>query len=241
MPQDYNDSSASYKQKFLAQGRNNDSAALTGNEQQDRDNLLYFIENNFQTNVKGGITAENLRAFLHVLVKSVRTQKDDKSYVIVGNRGSRIPTGDAGRYYYGSSTSGYTIMSSYTTNLANIPSQNSFNSFRAPFELYGVSCRGTIHNTSATGDVTIKMYYSDQDDGTNVYLQNLTLIGTTTVDCAVIDTSYNFDISTTVKVPEGKLIWLLIENTGHSGSGTETLLFQASIYATRHSNNWTSS
>lgn len=241
MPQDYTDSASSYNQKFLGQGRSNDSAALTGNEQQDRDNLLYFIENNFQTNVKGGITAENLRAFLHILVKSVRTQKDDKSFVIVGNRGGRIATSAAGRYYYGSSSSGYTVMSSYTTNLSNIPAQSSFNSFRAPFELYGVSCKGTIHNTSATGDVCIKMYYSDQDDGTNTYVQNLTLIGTTTVDCAIIDTSYDFNIATTVKVPEGKLIWLLIENTGHGGSVTETLYFQSTIFATRHSPNWTSS
>lgn len=240
MPQDYTDSASSYKQKFTAQGRSNASAAITANEQQDRDNLLYFIENNFQTNVKGGITAENLRAFLHILVKSVRTQADDKSYVVIGNRGGRVSTSDAGRYYYGSSSTGYNTFSSYTTNLANLSAAYSFNSIRAPFQLFNVSCKGTIQNATSTGDVCIKMYYSDQDDGTNTYVQNLTLIGTTTVDCAITDTSYDYAINSTVNVPEGKLIWCLVENTGH-GSGTEYLYFTHCVFATRHSANWTSS
>tara|TARA_R110002020_G_scaffold304726_2_gene520538 strand:- start:912 stop:1166 length:255 start_codon:yes stop_codon:yes gene_type:complete len=84
------------------------------------------------------------------------------------------------------------------------------------------------------------MYYSDQDNGSDAYVQNLTLIGTTTVDCAVVDTGYDYSITSTVKVPAGKLIWCLVENTGW-GSGTEYLYFTHCIYAARHSTNWTSS
>jgi len=164
----------------------------------------------------------------------------DKSYVIIGNRGGRVSTSDAGRYYYGSSSTGYNTFSSYTTNLANLSAAYSFNSIRAPFQLFNVSCKGTIQNGTSTGDVCIKMYYSDQDDGTNTYVQNLTLIGTTTVDCAITDTSYDYAINSTVNVPEGKLIWCLVENTGH-GSGTEYLYFTHCVFATRHSANWTSS
>lgn len=236
----YTDSASGYSAVFSAQGRTNASAAITANEQADRDNLLHFVEDKFKTNVKGGFSLYNLRAFLHTLIKSIRVQADDKAYVVIGNRGGRISSGDAGRYYYGSSSSGYNTFSSYTSNESNLSAQYSFNAISAPFELFDVSCKGTIQNGTSTGDITIKLLYSDQDNGVDNYVQNLTQIGSTTVDCAITDTGYDYAVSSVVKVPAGKLIWLLIENTGHT-SGTEYLYFTNCLYATTHSTNWTSS
>jgi len=236
----YTTTAASYKNLFQGQGRTNAPAAVNANEQYDRDNLLHFIEDKFKSNVKGGFSLINLRAFLHTLVKSIRNQADDKSYVVIGNRGGRVSTGDAGRFYYGSSGSGYNTFSSYTSNELSLSAQDSFNAISAPFEFFNVACKGTIQNGTDRGDVTIKLCYSDQDNGVDADVQNLTQIGSTTVDCAITDTGYDYSISSVVKVPAGKLIWLLIENTGHT-SGTEYLYFTNCLYATTHSTNWTSS
>jgi len=241
---DYTESASLYAAKFNGQGRSLTSAAVNSIEQIDRDNLLHFIEKNFQTGVKGGVSVENLRAVLHAIIKSTSNISDDDTTRPIFARTGRIFSGAANRYYYGSSTSGYqeTSWSSYTTNLSNLSAAGSSAAFKMPFDIYGPTLSGTISKQNgAAGDVEIHLYHSDPDDGTNTYVANPTLIGNVTVTLASTNTVTNFIItpnSAAFKIPAGKMIWILVRNTNWA-SGTEYLSFTGSFFGKERSNTWT--
>lgn len=241
---DYTQSASLYASKFNGQGRTLTSAAVNSLEQIDRDNLLHFIEANFQTGVKGGVSVENLRAVLHAIIKSTSNINDDDNTRPIFARTGRIYSSAANRYYYGSSTSGYqeTTWSSYTTNLSNLSAAGSSAAFKMPFDIYQPTLSGTISKQNGTaGDVEINLYHSDPDDGTNIYLANPTLIGSTTVTLSALNTVTNYIItpnSAAFKVAAGKMIWILVRNTNYS-SGTEFLSFTGSFFGRERSNTWT--
>lgn len=238
---DYTSQAASYAAKLLGQSRTNDSAALTGNEQFDRDNLLYFIEDNFKTNVKGGFTLANLRAFLHILVKSCFVVADDAPTQVIAQRSGRIVSSSTIRFYYGSTTYGYMYhsWSSFTTNINAIDASYSHNAIKLPYDVYDLSVKGFVKNSSSTGNVSVHAYYGDQDNGSDLYVQNMTLIGTEVVNIAATNTNYNFSISLAGKVEEGKMVWIMLKND--SASGSEIINIQATLFGTKRSANWTAS
>lgn len=234
---DYNVSAQGYEDVFDTQNRTEDKVIVDTGEQFDRDNLLHFIEDKFKTNVKGGVTLFNLRAIFHTLIKSVPNIKDNifgKKTIPVVNFGGRVYSGAANRYYYGNSTFGlnHTTWSSYVSNLAfGVPAASTAAGYNTSIDLKNVSIRGTIANTSHTGNVDIYVYTSDQDDG-GMFIDNFDLFASATVNCAVQNDSYTFEINTTTTIPAGKIVYLLIKNTGYTGSGTKYLTFQAGLTAT---------
>ena len=241
---DYTEVASTYAQKFNGQGRTLTSAAVNSLEQIDRDNLLHFIEANFQTGVRGGVSVENLRAILHAIIKSTSNISDDDTTRPIFARSGRVYTGASNRYYYGSSTSGYqeTVWSSYTTNLNNLSASGSSSAFKMPFDIYQPTLSGTISKQNGTaGDIEIHLYYSDQDDGTSTYLGNPTLIGTKTITLSALNTVTDYIItpnSAAFKVPAGKMVWILVRNTNYA-SGTEYLSFTCSFFGKERSNTWT--
>lgn len=234
----YTDQAASYKSLFNAQGRSNPGAAVKSNEQFDRDNLLHFIEDKFKTNVKGGFKLVNLRAFLHTLVKSISVDSDDKVGHILASSSMRISASAADRWYMGSLSYGwnYFSWSQYITGTLNsgttpqIFGTYSNMAIDVPFEIFSPRLSGTVMNQGHTGDVDFIMYYTDQDDSSQTYLQNPVFICADTVNCAVLSTGYEINASSAVgfKVPQGKKIWLLVRNTGGGGT-TETIKVSWSI------------
>ena len=235
---DYTNSAASYKALFTAQGLAATVAALNSGEQFDRDNLLHFIEDKFKSNVKGGVTLENLRAFLHVLVKSTRNQSDDDSKIVLTTRLARVYTQATNRYYYGDNTYAGDSWAGYVTDIAAIPAERAYNGIVAPFDLHNAGMTGVISNRYGAGDVEIVLYYTDADSGLTS-LANATLVGTTTVT-AVLDTCHNFEITSAVKIPKGKIVWALLRNHGWV-AGTDYVYFQHAIIGSSHSTNWSSS
>ncbi len=241
---DYTQVASTYANKFNGQARTLTSAAVNSLEQIDRDNLLHFIEANFQTGVKGGVSVENLRAVLHAIIKSTSNISDDDTTRPIFARTGRIYSGASNRYYYGSSTSGYqeTVWSSYTTSLSNLSAAGSSSAFKMPYDIYQPTLSGTISKQNGTaGDVEIHLYYSDQDDGSSVYLANPTLIGSKTVTLSALNTVTDYIVtpnSAAFKVPAGKMIWVLVRNTNYS-SGTEFLSFTGSFFGKERSNTWT--
>lgn len=247
MPTDYTSTAAGYKALLSAQGRNNASAAVNNNEQFDRDNLLHFLEENFQSNGQG-VSIERFRALLHVLIKSVRVQKDDYSRQILVNRACRIATSSTTRNYCPSAYYGfmYSYWSTFftgtfsSTTLPSIGAQNG-NAFpTTPFDCWDLKSEGFVQNSTTTGDVHIHMCYADPDDASNTNMQNVVFIGQTTVNCAVTDTDYPYAIQHTGKIPQGKKIIMLVRNAGWT-SGTETLYFSNTITFSTHNSNYSQS
>ena len=246
--QDYSDAANSYNLKFSGQSRSAATpASVSSNHQWDRDNLLHFIEDNFKSGIRNSVSVEDLRAFFHILVKSVRNQVDDSSYGILAASTMRISTGAANRYYYGSQTYGwaYHIWSQYTTSdldnttLPSISGLHSITGVVAPFDLYNFGCRLTLMNDTSTGDVDIKFYYGDSDENASANIQNMTYIGQVpTKSLAVTDTGYDAVMTSTVKVPAGKRVYMFVRNTGWT-SGTEYLRISWTMFYETHSANWT--
>jgi|TARA_R110000744_G_scaffold376068_2_gene490096 hypothetical protein len=237
---DYTSQAASYAEKLSGQSRSNASAAVKGSQQFDRDNLLYFIEDKFKTNVKGGFKLENLRAFLHFLVKSCFIVFDDSPVQVIAQRSGRIVASNVLRFYYGSTTYGYMYQSwsSFTTNVNAIDAAYSHNAIRLPYDVYDLTVRGFVKNSSSTGNVSIHAYYGDQDNGSDLYVQNMTLIGTDVVNIAATNTNYDFVMSLPGKVPQGKMVWIMLKNDSGSGS-SEIINIQATLFGTKRSSNWT--
>lgn len=246
----YTDQASSYKSKFNAQGRSNDSAAVTANEQFDRDNLLHFIEENFKTNVKGGVKVENIRAFLHTLVKSSEIIADDKTFGCLAAGSFRVAATANNRWYFGSSSYGWayfawsqfttTALSSTTT--PNINGQYAHLGIQVPFEIFDVKISGTVINASQTGDVDIIAFYTDQDNGTDVNLQNPVFIGKQTVDCASLNTGYDFSVSASAgsKIPQGKKIFIFVKATSWT-AGTDYVRLSWNISYSKRSTNYSAS
>jgi len=240
---DYSNSASSYKLLFSSQSRSNDSAAVTANEQFDRDNLLHFVEEKFKTNKKGGVSLLNLRALFHTLIKSVSMVSDDNNLALIGQRSGQISSTSASRFYFGNSSYGFnnTSWSSYSSSHTLLRSSESNAAMKVPFQITYPTIKGSIQNSSSTGNVTIKAYYTDQDNGSSSYVQNPVLIGSRVVNCAITDTNYDFTLPVAdIKIPANKLIWILVQNTGYSSS-VEYLRIALSIYGNTHPSNWTSS
>tara|TARA_R110002074_G_scaffold282513_1_gene454085 strand:+ start:853 stop:1587 length:735 start_codon:yes stop_codon:yes gene_type:complete len=240
---DYANSAASYKLLFSGQSRSNDSAAITANEQFDRDNLLHFVEEKFKTNKKGGVSLVNLRALFHTLIKSVSMVSDDGNLAVIGQRSGQISTTSATKFYFGNATYGFngTDWSAYASSQTSLRAQESTTAIKVPFQITNPTIKGYIQNSTSTGSVTIQAYYTDQDDGSSSYAQNPVLIGSRVVSCAITDTNYDFTLPfVDMKIPADKLIWILVQNTGYTSS-TEYLRIGVTIYGNTHSSNWTTS
>tara|TARA_B110000902_G_C14283823_1_gene577923 strand:- start:811 stop:1560 length:750 start_codon:yes stop_codon:yes gene_type:complete len=225
--QDYTSASPNYGAKFTAQNRSSSVAAtVTANEQSDRDNLLHFIEDKFKSGIKGSLTMENLRAFLHILVKSVRLQRDEGSFGVLTSQSMNISTSSASRFYFGSQTYGssYHAWSQNTTAalsptvFPSITGSYSNMGFDIPFNLSSFSCRGTMIHDGGTGVVDIKFYYLDGDENASSSLLNPVYIGQASVDCVVTRTGYAWSMTSVVPVPLGKKVFMFVRNTGHTAS-----------------------
>ena len=86
----------SYKAKVRSQASLS-RVAVASDEKRARAELLDMVEELFETTGEGSITAEKLRAFCHILVKSVNNSTDDEveadtlSSICMGNN---LPTTD---------------------------------------------------------------------------------------------------------------------------------------------------
>lgn len=241
---DYTSQSEVYRGLLNGQNRNNASAAVSNNDQFDRDNLLHFLEENFQSNGQG-VSIEKFRALIHTLIKSVNVQKDDYSRQVLCCRSARVSSAATNRSYFVSPYYGfmYTYWSTYfvgTFDESTLPSVSASNgpAFPSlPLDAWDLTATGTIQNASSTGDVQIFMCYADMDDATNANLQNTTFIGTTTVDCAITDTDYAWTIQFSGKIPKGKKILTFVRNAGWA-AGNEILYFNQNITFSTHNTNY---
>ena len=75
--QDYTLRSIKDRYKALIKKRTLTKVSVTASEKRSRAELLDMIEEMFETK-EGHITSENLRAFLHILVKSTKNSSDDR-------------------------------------------------------------------------------------------------------------------------------------------------------------------
>lgn len=74
---DYKLRSIKDRYKALVKRKTLTKVSVASNEKRSRAELLDMVEEMFET--KGGhITAEKLRAFLHILVKSTKNSSDDR-------------------------------------------------------------------------------------------------------------------------------------------------------------------
>ena len=90
---DYKDSARKTRYKNLV-GKNTDTkVTVAQDEKRARAELLDMIEELFQTTGSGSITAEKLRAFCHILVKSVNNNTDD-SLVLDSSTIASLPKSD---------------------------------------------------------------------------------------------------------------------------------------------------
>jgi len=248
---DYTAQAASYALKFNSQSRSNDSAAVTANELVDRDNLLFFIEENFKTNVKGGVKLENLRAFLHALVKSVSVLSDDKTFAILMHTSFFISTGAANRWYFGHQGAGWS-----NNSWSQFNTQSAINSTTpaamfglysncgvdVPFDMRNFKVFGSVINTGATGAVDIVIFYYNNDDASQSNLVSPVFLCTVpTINVAATGTSYGFvgSAAPSVVIPQGKKIFAFIRNTGHGGGATENLRINLGYQYSKYSSGFT--
>ena len=226
---DYNSSALIYKALFDALNRTPTVALVPENEEYNRDELLHYIEEKFKTGVKGGITAENLRAILHTIVKSSIIKQDDERMGVLMCHSIYMSTGAADRWYYGSYSYGWSYVnwSQYITNatltdtaLPSISGIYSHMGVDVPFPLYNFTVYGSITKATGTGIVDLVVYYADNDDSANATLQNVVHLATVQVDCAVTNTSYPYSqgVTGTKIIPEGKKIFAFIRNTSYSSA-----------------------
>tara|TARA_Y100000361_G_scaffold147374_1_gene158830 strand:- start:54 stop:398 length:345 start_codon:yes stop_codon:yes gene_type:complete len=73
---DYTDSTRKTRYRTLVATNTDTKVTVSADEKRERAELLDMVEELFQT-ADGHITAEKLRAFLHILVKSVQNTSDD--------------------------------------------------------------------------------------------------------------------------------------------------------------------
>ena len=74
---DYKDSSIKSSYRTMMKTNRDAKVSVDANEKRTRAELLDMIEELFETK-SGHITAEKLRAFLHILVKSTKNSADDR-------------------------------------------------------------------------------------------------------------------------------------------------------------------
>lgn len=92
---DYTDSTRKTTYRTMMSTNSDSKVTVASNEKRDRAELLDMVEDLFQT-ASGHITAEKLRAFCHILVKSVQNNADDSISLDTNSIGSSLPTSDPG-------------------------------------------------------------------------------------------------------------------------------------------------
>jgi hypothetical protein len=98
---DYTDSTRRTRYRTLVATNTDSKVTVDANEKRERAELLEMVEELFQDGNKT-ITADKLRAFLHILVKSVQNSSDDTEVdATTINNGRSLPTsaGSAGTLY----------------------------------------------------------------------------------------------------------------------------------------------
>tara|TARA_R110002072_G_scaffold173494_1_gene328132 strand:+ start:1148 stop:1486 length:339 start_codon:yes stop_codon:yes gene_type:complete len=92
---DYTDSSRKTRYKGLVSTNSDAKVTVASDEKRERAELLDMVEDLFQDGNKS-ITADKLRAFMHILVKSVQNSSDDAVSLDTNSLGSSLPTSDPG-------------------------------------------------------------------------------------------------------------------------------------------------
>jgi len=102
---DYTDSTRRTRYRTLVATNTDSKVTVDANEKRERAELLDMVEDLFQDGNKN-ITADKLRAFLHILVKSVQNSSDDSTDITTVTNGRNLPTsrGAAGTLYRDGST-----------------------------------------------------------------------------------------------------------------------------------------
>lgn len=93
----YADSSTRNNYKSKVRNQTLTKVTVASDEKRDRAELLDMIEELFESTGAGGITAEKLRAFCHILVKSVQNSSDDSveaDSLSSSAMGNSLPTSD---------------------------------------------------------------------------------------------------------------------------------------------------
>jgi len=91
---DYKDSTRKTRYKGLVSTNRDTKVTVASDEKRERAELLDMIEDLFQDGNKS-ITADKLRAFMHILVKSVQNSSDD-AVTLDSNSIASLPTSDPG-------------------------------------------------------------------------------------------------------------------------------------------------
>ena len=89
---DYKDSTRKTRYKGLVSTNSDTKVTVASDEKRERAELLDMIEDLFQDGNKS-ITADKLRAFMHILVKSVQNSSDD-AVTLNSNSIASLPTSD---------------------------------------------------------------------------------------------------------------------------------------------------
>ena len=99
---DYTDSGRRTRYRSLVATNTDSKVTVAANEKRERAELLDMVEDLFQDGNKS-ITADKLRAFLHIMVKSVQNSADDSDVDLgASSTAGSLPTSDpsvAGRLY----------------------------------------------------------------------------------------------------------------------------------------------
>jgi hypothetical protein len=90
---DYKDSTRKTRYKSLVSTNTDTKVTVDSDEKRERAELLDMIEDLFRDGNKS-ITADKLRAFLHIMVKSVQNSSDDTISLDANSVGSGLPTSD---------------------------------------------------------------------------------------------------------------------------------------------------
>lgn len=91
---DYTNSTRKSAYRGLVREQSLTKVTVASNEKRDRAELLDMVEELFEPTI-GGITSEKLRAFCHILVKSVNNSSDD-IVDLDSNSTANLPSSDPG-------------------------------------------------------------------------------------------------------------------------------------------------
>tara|TARA_R100000458_G_C8201085_1_gene191610 strand:- start:537 stop:881 length:345 start_codon:yes stop_codon:yes gene_type:complete len=104
---DYTDSTTKTNYRTMMATNSDSKVTVASNEKRDRAELLDMVEELFQS-ADRHITAEKLRAFCHILIKSVQNASDDTDVDLgASSTAGSLPTSDprvAGRLWNSSDT-----------------------------------------------------------------------------------------------------------------------------------------
>ena len=93
---DYTDSTRKTRYKNLALTNTDTKVTVASDEKRERAELLDMVEDLFRDGSKT-ITADKLRAFLHIMVKSVQNTSDDTDIDLgASSTAGSLPTSDPG-------------------------------------------------------------------------------------------------------------------------------------------------